>query len=86
MLLAKPNKEGGIVHAFQPQIVQEIIARIEHRTRQADGLCQRWGANPSEHHVMRELLKGPFPKGALVLSIALMPGSGRSSLTWVDTP
>ena len=24
---------------------------------------------------MRELLKGPFPKGALVLSLALMPGT-----------
>ena len=28
-----------------------------------------------EHPVMRELLKGPFLKGALVLSLALMPGT-----------
>ena len=28
MLLAKSNKEGGIVHALQPQIVPEIIARV----------------------------------------------------------
>ena len=25
MLLARPNKDGGIVHAIQPQIVPEII-------------------------------------------------------------
>ena len=31
---------------------------------------------------MRELLKGPFPKGALVLSLALMPGT----LTPSDCP
>ena len=46
MLLAKRNKEGGIVHALQPHIVPEIIARIDHRTRRGDGLCQRWGADP----------------------------------------
>ena len=46
MLLAKPNKEGGIVLALQPQIVPEIIACIDHRTRQGDCLCQRWGTDP----------------------------------------
>ena len=35
-----------------------------------------------EHPVMRELLKGPFPKGALVPSLALMPGT----LTPSDSP
>ena len=47
MLLARPNKDGGIVHALQPQIVPEIIACIDQRTHywQGDGICQRWGAN-----------------------------------------
>ena len=35
-----------------------------------------------EHPVMRELLKGPFPKGALVPSFALMP----ATLTPSDSP
>ena len=35
-----------------------------------------------EHPVMRELLKGPFPKGAPVPSLAVMPGS----LTPSDCP
>ena len=35
-----------------------------------------------KHPVMQELLKGPFPKGALVLSLALMPGT----LTPSDCP
>ena len=38
--------EGGIVHALQPQIVQDVIARIDHRTCQGDSLCQRLGADP----------------------------------------
>ena len=164
MLLTKPNKEGGIVHALQPQIVPEIIARVgmrwwnagsasvagsvvrkavithnignfgeifdelheaqpkslqgllrqlratqghaakNHREKIAQGVanlfCQtadpqtNWvketvfgvkdGAPiPSnEHPVMLELLKGPFPKGSLVPSLALMPGT----LTFSDCP
>ena len=81
MLLAKPNKEGGIVHALQPHIVPEIIARINHRTRRG---FVKDGAPilADEHPVMQELLKGPFPKGALVFSLALMPGT----LTPSDRP
>ena len=77
MLLAKPNKEGGIVHALQPHIDPEIIARIDHRTRRGETVFVRDVALilADEHSVMRELLKGPFPKGELVLSLALMPGT-----------
>ena len=48
-----------------------IIARVEETVFVKDGAP----ILADEHPVMRELLKGPFPKGVLVLSLALMPGT-----------
>ena len=60
------------------QVHASIFARVKETVFVKDGAP----IPPDEHPVMRELLKGPFPKGALVLSLALMPGT----LTLSDCP
>ena len=60
----------------------EIIARIDHRVKETVFVKDGMQILSDEHPVMRELLKGPFPKGVLIPSLALMPGT----LTPSDSP
>ena len=60
-MLAKPDKEGGIVHALQLQKVPEIISHVKEPRMVFASVKDGAPILSDEHPVILELLKGPFP-------------------------